>query len=214
MASYYERIPNHLATWIKAQPMFFVATAPSGEAGHINLSPKGLDTFWIVDPHTVAYLDLVGSGAETIAHLRQNGRIVVMFCGFEQPRRILRNLGRGRGALSGDVRAFPAGGELSPTFRAPAPLSGWLSARWAPPVGVGCRLWRWLPSGTTCPPGRRRRGRMRCGSTRGKTTFSAWTAFPPWTSSKAAGPLFVNVHNKPNALDHQAESHPRLIGGC
>lgn len=98
MASYYESIPDHLATWIKAQSMFFVATSPSGDGGHINLSPKGLDTFRIVDPRTVAYLDLVGSGAETIAHLRQNGRIVVMFCGFDQPRRILRIWGEG-GAL-------------------------------------------------------------------------------------------------------------------
>ena len=66
MASYYESIPSHLATWIEDQPMFFVATAPSGDGGHINLSPKGLDTFRIIDPRTVAYLDLVGSGAETI----------------------------------------------------------------------------------------------------------------------------------------------------
>ncbi|MCQ3803822.1 MAG: pyridoxamine 5'-phosphate oxidase family protein [bacterium] len=95
MGSYYQSIPNHLATWIEDQPMFFVATAPSGEVGHINLSPKGLDTFRIVDSRTVAYLDLVGSGAETIAHLRQNGRIVVMFCGFDQPRRILRIWGEG-----------------------------------------------------------------------------------------------------------------------
>jgi hypothetical protein len=75
--------------------MFFVASAPSSETGHINLSPKGLDTFRIIDSQTVAYLDLVGSGAETIAHLRQNGRIVVMFCGFDQPRRILRIWGKG-----------------------------------------------------------------------------------------------------------------------
>ena len=95
MASYYDSIPRHLASWIEAQPMFFVATAPSGDGGHINLSPKGLDTFRIVDPHTVAYLDLVGSGAETIAHLRQNGRIVIMFCGFDPPRRILRIWGEG-----------------------------------------------------------------------------------------------------------------------
>ncbi len=101
MASYYERIPDHLASWMQAQPMFFVATAPSGETGHINLSPKGLDTFRIVDPQTVAYLDLVGSGAETIAHLRQNGRIVVMFCGFNQPRRILRIWGEGESLYPG-----------------------------------------------------------------------------------------------------------------
>ena len=96
MATYYESIPKHLVAWIEAQPMFFVATAPSGEGGHINLSPKGLDTFRIIDHQTVAYLDLVGSGAETIAHLRQNGRMVVMFCGFDQPRRILRIWGEGR----------------------------------------------------------------------------------------------------------------------
>lgn len=81
--------------------MFFVASAPSGDGGHINLSPKGLDTFRIVGPQTVAYLDLVGSGAETIAHLRQNGRIVVMFCGFDQPRRILRIWGEGQALYPG-----------------------------------------------------------------------------------------------------------------
>lgn len=113
MASYFDSIPGHLASWIEAQPMFFVATAPSGDAGHVNLSPKGLDTFRIVDPGTVAYLDLVGSGAETIAHLRQNGRIVVMFCGFDQPRRILRIWGRGKSALPGRPAAFPPGRELS-----------------------------------------------------------------------------------------------------
>ena len=101
MATYYETIPEHLATWIRAQPMFFVATSPSGDGGHINLSPKGLDTFRIVDDRTVAYLDLVGSGAETIAHLRQNGRIVVMFCGFDKPRRILRIWGEGRALYPG-----------------------------------------------------------------------------------------------------------------
>ncbi len=101
MATYYESIPKHLAPWIEAQPMFFVATAPSGDAGHINLSPKGLDTFRIVDSQTVAYLDLVGSGAETIAHLRQNRRIVVMFCGFDQPRRILRIWGEGEALYPG-----------------------------------------------------------------------------------------------------------------
>lgn len=112
MASYYESIPKHLAAWIGAQPMFFVATAPSGEEGHINLSPKGLDTFRIIDPGTVAYLDLVGSGAETIAHLRQNGRIVVMFCGFDQPRRILRIWGEGRALYPGTAEH----GVLSESF--------------------------------------------------------------------------------------------------
>ena len=76
--------------------MFFVATAPS-EGGRINLSPKGYrDTFAVLDAHTVAYLDLFGSGAETIAHLRDNGRITVMFCSFGRNSRILRLYGTGR----------------------------------------------------------------------------------------------------------------------
>ena len=76
--------------------MFFVGTAPSGDGGHVNVSPKGpIESLRILDPHTVAYLDVIGSGAETIAHLRDNGRIVVMLCAFEGPPRILRLHGRG-----------------------------------------------------------------------------------------------------------------------
>jgi hypothetical protein len=87
--------------------MFFVATAPcldeSGEGGHVNVSPKGYrDTFAILDPQTVAYLDLTGSGAETIAHLRQNGRITVMFCSFDRQPKILRIYGAGRVILPED----------------------------------------------------------------------------------------------------------------
>ena len=68
-----------LREFLEAQPVFFVATAPTGDDGHINCSPKGLDTFAVLDPHTVAYLDLTGSGVETIAHLRENGRIALTF---------------------------------------------------------------------------------------------------------------------------------------
>ena len=76
--------------------MFFVATAPSGDGGHVNVSPKGpIETLRVLDEHTVAYLDLVGSGAETVAHLHDNGRIVVMLCAFEGPPRIVRLHGRG-----------------------------------------------------------------------------------------------------------------------
>jgi hypothetical protein len=74
---------------------FFVATAPLSADGSINVAPKGLDTFRILDEHTVAYLDLTGSGIETVAHLRENGRIVVMFCAFEGRPMILRLHGRG-----------------------------------------------------------------------------------------------------------------------
>lgn len=88
-------LDDELISWIAAQPVFFVATAPDGPGGHVNLSPKGHETFRVLDPLRVAYLDLTGSGAETIAHLRQNGRITVMFAGFSGPPRILRIHGRG-----------------------------------------------------------------------------------------------------------------------
>ena len=89
-----DEITPEIAAFVAAQRVFFVATAPSG-GGHINCSPKGLDTFAVIDPHTVAYLDLTGSGIETTAHLRDNGRITIMFCSFEDTPNIVRLYGRG-----------------------------------------------------------------------------------------------------------------------
>lgn len=89
-------IDDELAAWVEAQPVFFVATAPLDAGGHVNLSPKGHDTFRVLGARRVAYLDLTGSGAETAAHLRENGRIVVMFCAFEGAPNIVRFHGRGR----------------------------------------------------------------------------------------------------------------------
>lgn len=103
MGKVYDTIDEPLAEWIDRQPMFFVATAP-GSSGHVNVSPKGLDdTFAIVDGRTVAYLDLGGSGAETIAHLRDNGRITLMFCAFSGPARIVRLYGSGRTVYPADA---------------------------------------------------------------------------------------------------------------
>lgn len=84
-----------LADWIQAQPLFFNATAPLNSAGHINLSPRGLDSLRIVDPGQIAILDLTGSGNETAAHMTENGRITLMFCAFEGQPRVLRVYGRG-----------------------------------------------------------------------------------------------------------------------
>jgi len=96
VAKEFSRLDESLRDFIGGQAVFFVATAPS-EGGRINLSPKGYrDTFAVLDDHTVAYLDLFGSGAETIAHLRDNGRITVMFCSFTRNSRILRLFGTGR----------------------------------------------------------------------------------------------------------------------
>jgi hypothetical protein len=101
----YDELDGRLRRWIADQRMFFVATAPSGPGGHVNLSPKGhADTFAILDERTVADLDLTGSGAETIAHLRDNGRITLMFCAFSGPPRILRLHGHGWVVLPGDGR--------------------------------------------------------------------------------------------------------------
>ena len=106
MGKVFDAIDDKLAAWIGRQRMFFVATAPSGDAGHVNVSPKGpIESLRILDPHTVAYLDVIGSGAETIAHLRENGRIVVMLCSFEGPPRILRLHGRGE-VLAPDAIEF------------------------------------------------------------------------------------------------------------
>jgi len=92
----FSHIDESLREFIGRQAMFFVATAPS-DGGRINLSPKGYcDTFAVLDEHTVAYLDLFGNGVETIAHLRDNGRITVMFCSFTRNSRILRLFGTGR----------------------------------------------------------------------------------------------------------------------
>ena len=96
MGKVFDGIDEQLERWIASQPLFFVGSAPLAPDGHVNLSPKGpIDTLRVLDPHTVAYLDVVGSGAETIAHLRENGRIVIMFCAFQGPPRILRLHGRG-----------------------------------------------------------------------------------------------------------------------
>jgi predicted pyridoxine 5'-phosphate oxidase superfamily flavin-nucleotide-binding protein len=95
MGKLYDTIEPKLADWIRRQRLFFVATAPS-EAGHVNVSPKGpIGTLRILDDHTVEYDDHVGSGSETAAHLRENGRICLMLCAFEGPPRIVRLHGRG-----------------------------------------------------------------------------------------------------------------------
>jgi len=105
MSKTYERLDDRLIAFIKSQKMFFVATAPLDEGGHVNVSPKGYDSFAVIDPLTVAYLDLSGSGIETLAHLKENGRITIMFCAFEGKANILRLYGRGE-AVSFDAPGF------------------------------------------------------------------------------------------------------------
>jgi hypothetical protein len=99
----HQRIDGRLRDFILAQPVFFVGSAPTATDGHVNISPKGMmGTLAVLGEHRVAYLDYVASGAETIAHLRENGRIVLMFCAFAGPPNIVRLHGHGRVLLPGD----------------------------------------------------------------------------------------------------------------
>ena len=104
MGKVYEQLDDRLVAFIGRQHVFFVGTAPDSPDGHLNVSPKGLDTFRILGPNSVAYLDLTGSGIETVSHLRENGRIVILFCAFEGPPKILRLHGRGEAVEPGDPR--------------------------------------------------------------------------------------------------------------
>lgn len=117
MAKVYEQITPELTAFIQQQQLFFVATAPLTATGHVNLSPKGLDSFRMLSPTQVAYLDLTGSGNETSAHLQENGRITLMFCAFVDKPMILRLYGQGQTVLSGQ----PAWAGLIERF---TPLSG------------------------------------------------------------------------------------------
>ena len=105
MAKLFDEITDHQREWIAKQAMFFVSTAPLGAEGHVNVSPKGpIGALAVLGPLEVAYLDVNGSGTETIAHLRENGRICVMLCAFEGPPRILRLHGRGEVVMNDDPR--------------------------------------------------------------------------------------------------------------
>jgi predicted pyridoxine 5'-phosphate oxidase superfamily flavin-nucleotide-binding protein len=96
MGKIYPTIDDSIRKFIEAQPLFFVGSAPLDPGGHVNVSPKGLDTLRVLGPQTIAYLDLTGSGIETVSHLKENGRVVLMFCAFQGPPKIFRLYGQGR----------------------------------------------------------------------------------------------------------------------
>lgn len=120
MAKTFDEIGDHLREWVGRQSMYFVATAPLSGNGHINVSPKGpIGSLRVLGPRRVAYLDVGGSGNETIAHVRENGRIVIMLCAFEGPPRIVRFHGRGNVHLKGSGRyheLFAEGGFDDPSL--------------------------------------------------------------------------------------------------
>ena len=117
MGRTFDGIDDTMRRWLAKQPVFFVATASNDLGGHVNLSPKGgKGTFRVLESNRVAYVDLVGSGVETVAHLRENGRIVLMFCAFSGPPKIVRLYGQGR-AIPEDDPEYAA---LLPEFPLPA----------------------------------------------------------------------------------------------
>lgn len=122
MGKTHERIEGRLRAFIERQPLFFVATAPLDGDGTVNLSPKGLrGSFAVLDEHTVAYLDFAGSNAETVAHLRENGRITLMWCAFDGPPDIVRIHGHGEAVFRDDPRwtDLVAHFDLDPTDHGP-----------------------------------------------------------------------------------------------
>lgn len=112
MAKFYDSISDTLQQFIEAQHMFFVASAPLSGDGHVNVSPKGMDSLRVLSPNRVAYMDLIGSGNETSAHLNENGRITFMWCAFNGKPDIVRLYGKGRAVLPSDLEWT----ELSPLF--------------------------------------------------------------------------------------------------
>jgi hypothetical protein len=103
MAKFFDSIAPQHQEFIEAQKMFFVGSAPLSAEGHVNLSPKGIDSFRVLSPNKVAYMDIIGSGNETSAHLLENGRVTFMFCAFEGPPNIMRLYGKGYTVLPGDA---------------------------------------------------------------------------------------------------------------
>lgn len=112
MAKFYDSMNDQIMGFIRRQHIFFVASAPLSAEGHVNLSPKGLDSFRVLGPNKVAYMDLISSGNETSAHMHENGRVTFMFCSFEGPANTVRLFGKGHTVLPGT----PEWDELSPLF--------------------------------------------------------------------------------------------------
>src|SRR5882757_6160589 len=103
MAKFFDNIQDQHQVFIEKQKMFFVASAPLAADGHVNLSPKGIDSFKVLSANKIAYMDITGSGNETSAHILENGRITIMFCAFDGPPNILRLYGNGYTVLPDDA---------------------------------------------------------------------------------------------------------------
>jgi hypothetical protein len=157
MGKTYPGIDDRNAAFIRAQRLFFVATAPLDGEGLLNLSPKGLESFAILNANTVAYLDLIGSGIETVAHLRQNGRIVFLFCAFEGPPRLLRLHGRGEVVEPGDPE-WEALGRNFPRYDAARSIIRVAVQRVSDSCGYGVPLYEFRGDRSQLPEWAERKG--------------------------------------------------------
>ena len=172
-----EVIDADLAQWIAAQHVFFVGTAPLSADGHVNVSPKGGDAFRVLGPREVAYQDYTGSGAETAAHLRENGRIVVMFCALDGPPKIVRLYGRGTLVLAGDPR-YAELASLFPAHAGTRAIVHVTVARVSTSCGFGVPTYDFRGPRDTLTAGLRRKVRRSWPPTAPRKTSSASTAFP------------------------------------
>jgi hypothetical protein len=177
MSKVYDGIDESLARFIVAQHLFFVATAPLDPGGHVNLSPKGLESFRVIDPQTVAYLDLTGSGIETVAHLRENARVVIMFCAFEGPPKILRLHGRGEVVEPDDSR-FPELLKLFPKLPGARSIVVVALERIADSCGYGVPLYQYQGERKQLLDWARRKGTFGLAQYRGETNHSSIDGLP------------------------------------
>ena len=156
MGRVFPEIDAALRDFLARQHVFFVATAPAGSGGHVNVSPKGLDAFRVTGPRSVAYLDLIGSGAETIAHVRENRRITLLFCAFDGAPRILRLQGAGTIVEPADL-----GWAALRSLFAPGPARAIVQVdvtRIADSCGFGVPLFRYEGERTQLPAWMERKG--------------------------------------------------------
>ena len=173
MAKFHDQIEDHHREFIESQHLFFVSTAPLSAEGHINLSPKGLDSFRVLSPTKVAYMDIIGSGNETSAHILENGRITFMFCAFGGPPNILRLYGNGYTVLPDD----PEWAELSSHLQYCLPPDKSLSlifSRYRPHVVLAFLTMNIPVNGITRINGRKRKVQRDWKSIKKKKIGLAW----------------------------------------
>ena len=188
MGRTFDAIPDHLADWMGEQPVYFVATAPLAADGHVNVSPKGGDTFRVLAPTEVAYLDLTGSGAETIAHTRENGRLTIMFCSFDAKPLILRLYGRGTAVLPGRAGVGTSWRPGSPPRPAPAASSASPSSGWRPRAATPCPTWTWSGPGPRWTSGRPARAPTPSSTTGPRRTRASIDGLPALDGAPATTP--------------------------